>query len=187
MTTKNPFDLVPLVARDEIDTPLGPMTALATAKGLAALVFGSDKKHPGPFDVPRVPTNPNIQAARHWLQRYWAGESPALDALSLDLHGSLFQRAVWQVLLRIPQGSTSTYGQVADAVGHGASPRATGNAIGRNPIAVIVPCHRVIGANGALTGYASGLPLKARLLRHEGVSAGPERMKCLSRVSDTIR
>jgi methylated-DNA-[protein]-cysteine S-methyltransferase len=168
MTAKNPFDQVPLVARDEIDTPLGPMTALATAKGLAALVFASDRYHPGPFDVPRVPADPHVQAARRWLQRYWAGESPALDGLSLDLHGSLFQRAVWRVLLRIPQGSTWTYGQVAAAVGHGAVPRATGTAIGRNPVAVITPCHRVIGANGSLTGYAGGLPLKERLLRHEG-------------------
>ena len=85
------------------------------------------------------------------------------------MHGTLFQRAVWQVLLKIPQGRTWTYGEVAASVGHGAVPRATGTAIGRNPVAVLVPCHRVIGANGSLTGYAGGLPLKERLLQHEGV------------------
>lgn len=170
MNTPAPFARVPLVARDEIDTPLGPMTALATAHGLAALLFGSDAHYHGPFDaVPQAPANRHVQAARHWLARYWAGANPSLDGLALDLHGTLFQRAVWQVLLRIPQGHTWTYGEVAAAVGQGAVPRATGTAIGRNPVAVIVPCHRVIGASGSLTGYAGGLALKERLLQREGV------------------
>lgn len=169
MKPKSPFDGVPLVARDVIDTPLGPMTALATARGLAALLFASDQHDSGPFDVPLVPADPHLQAARRWLERYWRGADPDLEGLQFDLHGTLFQRAVWQVLLRIPLGRTWTYGDVAAAVGRGAVPRATGTAIGRNPVAVIVPCHRVIGANGSLTGYAGGLALKERLLQHEGV------------------
>ncbi len=160
---------LPLVARGLIDTPLGEMTALATAQGLAALLFGSDKHHSGPFDsIPRDDNNAHVQTARQWLQAYWRGEDPPWQAVTLDLHGSLFQRAVWKVLLEISQGRTWTYGQVAQRVGQGAVPRATGTAIGRNPVAVLVPCHRVIGANGSLTGYAGGLPLKERLLQHEG-------------------
>ena len=88
--------------------------------------------------------------------------------MPLDLHGTLFQRAVWQQLLRIPFGHTLTYGQVAAGVGNGAVPRATGSACGANPVGVIVPCHRVLGANGSLTGFAAGLPRKTALLQHEG-------------------
>ena len=166
---KNLLEGVPLIARAEIDTPLGPMTALATTHGLAALLFGSDKYHPGPFDVPIDAANRHVQAAHRWLDTSWAGREPDTAALSFDLHGTAFQRAVWQVLLQIPLGRTWTYGEVATKVGHGAVPRATGTAIGRNPVAVIVPCHRVIGANGSLTGYAGGLPLKEKLLQREGV------------------
>jgi len=166
---KNLLEGVPLVGRADIATPLGPMTALATPRGLAALLFASDKYHPGPFEVKVDASNPHVQAARRWLDDYWAGEDPATDELTFDLHGTLFQRAVWRVLLEIPLGRTWTYGEVAARVGHGAVPRATGTAIGRNPVAVIVPCHRVIGANGSLTGYAGGLPLKERLLQHERV------------------
>jgi methylated-DNA-[protein]-cysteine S-methyltransferase len=166
---KNLLDGVPLVARAELATPLGTMTALATDQGLAALLFGSDKYHPGPFDVAIDDANPHVRAAQRWLDTYWAGEEPDTGALRFDLHGTPFQRAVWRVLLEIPLGRTWTYGEVAARVGHGAVPRATGTAIGRNPVAVIVPCHRVIGANGSLTGYAGGLPLKEKLLQREGI------------------
>lgn len=159
----------PFVARARLDTPIAPMTALATADGLAALLFDTDRHHAGDWsDVPLDDGNADLAATRDWLARYWAGEDPAVDGIRLDLHGSLFQRAVWQMLLRIPQGSTWTYGTVAARVGQGAVPRATGTAIGRNPVAVMVPCHRVIGADGSLTGYAGGLDLKEQLLRHEG-------------------
>jgi methylated-DNA-[protein]-cysteine S-methyltransferase len=166
----NPFDGVALEARGVIDTPLGAMTALATARGLAALLFDEDKYHPGPFDaVPAAPDHAHVKAARRWLDAYWRGAEPGTDDLTLDLHGTLFQRAVWKALLAIPYGRTRSYGEVAAKVGRGALPRATGSAVGRNPIALIVPCHRVIGADGSLTGYASGLPRKERLLQHEGV------------------
>lgn len=179
-TTMNAFAGVPITAQAQIDTPLGPMTALATDKGLAALLFDGDRYHRGPYESPEAktaPRQPHIAAARRWLEAYWRGETPSVDELTLDLHGSLFQRAVWNALLTIPFGRTRTYGEVAAQVGHGAmprsvgraAPRAVGSAVGRNPVAVIVPCHRVIGANGSLTGYASGLPLKEQLLQHEGV------------------
>jgi methylated-DNA-[protein]-cysteine S-methyltransferase len=168
-TTRQALGEVPVIAQDEIDTPLGTMRALATAKGLAGLLFDGDKYHQGAVDAPRDPADPHLRAARRWLADYWAGRDPGTAGLTLDLHGSLFQRAVWQALLGIPFGRTWTYGEVAARVGRGAMPRATGSAIGRNPVAVIVPCHRVIGASGSLTGYAAGLPLKERLLQHEGV------------------
>ncbi|HET9823389.1 MAG TPA: methylated-DNA--[protein]-cysteine S-methyltransferase [Burkholderiaceae bacterium] len=166
MTT--PFDGVPLVARADLDTPLGAMTALATPRGLAGLWFDAAKYRPELAHVPEDPANTHIAAARAWLAAYWAGGDPAPGDVPLDLHGSAFQRAVWQALLAIPRGHTRTYGQIAAAVGAGAVARATGGAIGRNPVALIVPCHRVVGANGSLTGFAAGLPRKERLLQHEG-------------------
>jgi methylated-DNA-[protein]-cysteine S-methyltransferase len=171
-TTMQVFGGVPITARADIDTPLGTMTALATGKGLAALLFDGDKYHQGPFEsdaVKSAPRNPHLAAARRWLDAYWSGQAASVDDLSFDLYGSAFQRAVWKALLTIPFGRTRTYGEIAAQVGQGAMPRATGSAVGRNPVAVIVPCHRVIGANGSLTGYASGLPRKERLLQHEGV------------------
>jgi methylated-DNA-[protein]-cysteine S-methyltransferase len=104
---------------------------------------------------------------------YFAGELRALEALETGVVGSAFERAVWAELRRIPPGETRSYGAIARALGgaaSGAGPnaRAVGTANGRNPLAVVVPCHRVIGADGALTGYAGGLATKAWLLRHEG-------------------
>ena len=166
---KTAFAGVPLVAQAEIDTPLGPMTALATEKGLAGLWFDAQAHHPGELATPVDASNRHIKTTRRWLDAYWAGKDTAAIPITLDLHGSLFQRAVWQALCGIAHGHTLTYGQVAAQVGNGAVPRATGTAVGRNPVGLIVPCHRVIGANGSLTGYAGGLERKQTLLQHEGV------------------
>lgn len=154
----------------DIDTPLGAMTALATPRGLAALWFDARERYAAQLvDAREDPSHPHIAAARRWLDAYWAGRDAGAIEVPLDLHGTLFQRAVWQQLLRIPFGTTHTYGQVAARVGAGAVPRATGSACGANPVGVIVPCHRVLGANGSLTGFAAGLPRKTALLQHEGV------------------
>jgi methylated-DNA-[protein]-cysteine S-methyltransferase len=145
------------------------MTALATDRGLAALLFDSDKIHTHHHpELPDRPEHPMLNAAQAWLEAYWKGDSPEPGSLPLDLAGSSFQCAVWHALLQIPLGQTRTYGQIAQQLQPAAAPRATGSAIGRNPVAIVVPCHRVIGANGSLTGYASGLPLKLKLLQHEG-------------------
>lgn len=165
-----------LVAAAEIDTPIGPMTALATRQGLAALWFDARERYAADIgDVPDDPDHPAIAAARRWLAAYWAGGDASGIEVPLDLRGTPFQRAVWAQLQRIPQGQTRSYGEVAAAVGGGAaaraagaSARATGAACGANPVGVIVPCHRVIGANGSLTGFAGGLPRKTALLQHEG-------------------
>jgi methylated-DNA-[protein]-cysteine S-methyltransferase len=172
-----------LVAAAEIDTPIGPMTALATREGLAALWFDARERYADDIgNVPDDPGHPAIAAARRWLSVYWARGDAGEVEVPLDLHGTPFQRAVWAQLQRIPQGQTRSYGEVAAAVGGGAvaraagasaraagaSARATGAACGANPVGVIVPCHRVIGANGSLTGFAGGLPRKTALLQHEG-------------------
>ena len=169
MSIKTAFNGVPLVAQAVIDSPIGPLTALATDQGIAGLWFDAQQHHPGELDAPLSAKNPHIVALRRWLDAYWSSKDPSPREVMLDLHGTLFQRAVWTALLGIPFGRTKTYGEIAAQVGDGAVPRATGSAVGRNPVSILVPCHRVIGANGSLTGYAGGLPRKERLLQHEGV------------------
>ena len=173
MTTPHPR----LSAQCRINTPLGPLTAAATAQGLAGQWFDEQAHHPGALDLPIQPQHPALAAAAQLLARYFAGQAqvPVDDtaALPLDLHGTSFQQAVWRALLALPQGSTSTYGQIASAAGAPAAVRAAGAAIGRNPVSILVPCHRVLGRDGSLTGYAGGLQRKQALLLLEGVLQAP--------------
>ncbi|MDP1692911.1 MAG: methylated-DNA--[protein]-cysteine S-methyltransferase [Burkholderiaceae bacterium] len=157
------------VAQAEIDTPLGPLTALATERGLAGLWFDVQKHHPGVLDTPVDAAHPHIAATRAWLAAYWAGRDTRTIGLALDPQGTPFQHKVWQALLKIRHGHTSTYGEIAAQAGRPEAARAAGAAIGRNPISIIVPCHRVIGRDGSLTGYAGGLQRKQALLKLEGV------------------
>jgi len=120
--------------------------------------FGS-KAHPV-----REGEAPVFEAARQWLDRYFAGEDPG-STPPLAPEGTPFQRRVWELLRTIPQGQTATYGQLAQRLG--SSPRAVGSAVGHNPISILVPCHRVLGSDGGLTGYAGGVERKLWLLRHE--------------------
>ena len=168
-TLQQAFGSVPLQAQARLDSPVGALLALATARGIAGLWFAEPQRDAVPLDAPVEPGHAHIASLRRWLDAYWSGSPVGADAVPLDLHGTPFQRSVWQVLLRIPFGHTRSYGQVATAVGTGAVPRATGTAVGRNPVSILVPCHRVLGADGSLTGYAGGLPRKQRLLVHEGV------------------
>jgi methylated-DNA-[protein]-cysteine S-methyltransferase len=151
------------------------MTALATDAGLAGLWFDAQAHHPGPLQAPIDPNHPHLRAAQRWLAAYWAAEGgtamQAPEPIPLDLRGTPFQRAVWAALLSIPPGATSTYAAMAQAAGSPAAVRAAGAAIGRNPVSVIVPCHRVLGRDGSLTGYAGGLERKHALLAHEGAIA----------------
>ena len=107
------------------------------------------------------------EAVRRAVEAYFAGDLAAFDAIRVETGGTVFQRAVWRALRDIPAGETRTYGQLAQAVGSPKAVRAVGLANGANPVGVIVPCHRVIGANGTLTGYAGGLDRKRWLLAHE--------------------
>ena len=148
-------------------SPLGPMLLARTHTGLAGAWFMRQKDHPGELAAPQRPDDPLLQRAVDQFKRYFAGSQEGFD-LPLDLLGTPFQRDVWLALLRIPPGTTQTYGAIARAVGTPEAARAVGAAVGKNPLGVIVPCHRVIGSNGALTGYAAGLERKTALLELEG-------------------
>ena len=159
-----------IIAQARLDTPLGPMTAAATESGLAGLWFDGQAHHPGTLSAPMQPGHRWLKAADAALKRYERGDPQPLRDLPLDPGGTPFQRAVWLALKAIPAGQTRSYAQVAAAVGRPGAARAAGAAIGRNPISVLVPCHRVVGRSGDLTGYAGGLERKRALLRHEGVA-----------------
>ena len=111
------------------------------------------------------------ETVRRAIEAWFNGDARAVDGVAVKTGGTDFQRSVWAALRAIPHGQTRTYGQLAAAIGRPKAVRAAGLANGQNPVAVIVPCHRVIGANGTLTGYAGGLERKRWLLRHEGVDA----------------
>jgi methylated-DNA-[protein]-cysteine S-methyltransferase len=150
-------------AQTTIATPLGPVLIARTEVGLAGLWFEGQKHHPGTLTAPQHPTDPMLQQIAHQLQAYWLGQSCRFT-VPLDLRGTVFQRAVWHSLLAIAPGHTRSYGQIARSLGASSSVRAVGNAVGRNPVSVIVPCHRVLGSDGSLTGYAGGLDRKRSLL-----------------------
>ena len=155
-----------------IDTAMGPMVLAATPRGLAGAWFAGQRHFPGAAALGRRDdTHPVLQRAARQLREFFSGQRHQFE-LVLDLHGGTpFQQAVCQALMQIPAGSTCAYRTIARAIGKPAAVRAVGAAVGRNPISVIVPCHRVVGADGALTGYAGGLPRKAQLLALE--TAGP--------------
>ncbi|TFG85502.1 MAG: methylated-DNA--[protein]-cysteine S-methyltransferase [Chromatiales bacterium] len=157
-----------LIAQARFDSPLGPLTAAATEKGLAGLWFDCQAHHPGPLTAPVNAQHPVLAQARREFEAYWKDANTKFT-VSLDLKGTHFQRAVWRALLKIRPGRTSTYAAVAGRAGSPAAVRAAGAAIGRNPVSIIVPCHRVLGRDGSLTGYAGGLERKQALLQREGV------------------
>lgn len=153
-------------AQATITTPLGPLLLARTAHGLAGAWFDGQKHHPGALAAAACPGDALLRRTADQLHAYFAGTRDAFD-LPLDLHGTPFQKAVWQVLRAIPGGRTRSYAEIARAVGAAAAVRAVGGAIGRNPVSVIVPCHRVVGSDGALTGYAGGIDRKRALLALE--------------------
>jgi methylated-DNA-[protein]-cysteine S-methyltransferase len=117
---------------------------------------------------------PVFAAAKNWLDRYFSGERPSISELPLAPKGGEFRRAVWDILCQIPYGEVTTYGEIAKEVAarinkERMSSQAVGGAVGHNPISIIIPCHRVVGANGSLTGYAGGIDKKVKLLKHEGM------------------
>ncbi|MFM8389772.1 MAG: methylated-DNA--[protein]-cysteine S-methyltransferase [Actinomycetota bacterium] len=144
-----------------IDSPLGDLLVVASATGLRRVDFVNAKRR----DLVR-PDNEHLIAATRQLGEYFAGRRREFD-LVLEPRGTAFQLAAWNVLRTIPYATTITYGEQAKAMGKPQAVRAVGGANGRNPLAIIVPCHRVIGAGGKLTGYASGLDRKSWLLDHE--------------------
>lgn len=151
-----------------IDSPLGGITLAATDQGLAGAWFDHQRHWPDTHGWQTDDAHPVLRRAASQLGDYFAGRRDHFD-LPLDLtHGTAFQQSVWQALLAIPAGRTTSYGALSAEVGKPAAVRAVGAAVGRNPISVIVPCHRVLGADGSLTGYAGGLERKTALLELEG-------------------
>ena len=161
------------IVQSTYTSPYGLITLAATAKGLAGLWFEGQKHLPvgltGASVWPTDIHHPILKETSEQLTQYFAGKRICFD-VPLDLSGGTdFQQAVWQALLAIVSGNTASYGEVSHRMGKPAALRAVGAAIGRNPVSIIVPCHRVIGANGSLTGYAGGLDRKTALLTLEGV------------------
>lgn len=143
-----------------IETPIGPLTLQADEAAVTAIRFGAD----GAQDV-----SPLLDAAEAQLREYFAGTRRTFD-LPLAPRGTAFQQQVWAALRAIPYGETRTYGELAAAIGSPSASRAVGMANHHNPIPIVIPCHRVIGANGTLTGYAGGLEIKRKLLALEGIT-----------------
>lgn len=146
-------------------SPLGELTLVAADGALVAILFPDEQLHP-PLDGRRDDDEPVLRAAASQLDEYFAGDRCAFD-LPLAPHGTPFQLRVWEALRAIPYGETEGYGGLAARIGRPTASRAVGQANGRNPLPIVVPCHRVIGTNGTLTGYAGGIDRKRWLLDHE--------------------
>lgn len=164
------------IAQAVVGSPLGDIRLACTARGLAGLWFAGQRDDPGPTVAPL--------AAHRWLEQaadelgsYWrrtrAGPLQGTRfQVPLDLHGTPFQQAVWRALQAVPEGCTDSYANLATRAGHAGAVRAVGAAVGRNPVSIIVPCHRIVASDGRLTGFGGGLPRKLALLRLEGVLPG---------------
>ncbi len=146
-----------------IDSPVGPLTLVERAGALAG-IYLTQHRHQPPLQGAR--DDRLLPEAQAQLAAYFTGDLTDFD-LPLCVGGTAFQQQVWQALATIPYGQTWTYGQLADAIGNPRAVRAVGLANGRNPVSIVVPCHRVVGANGSLTGYGGGLERKKWLLDHE--------------------
>ena len=159
---------------------IGRVMLAATDEGSVGLWMEGQKYFGASMPAGTLEENPNhpvIVQGFAWLDQYFAGQQPAISQLPLAPQGSEFRQIIWQLLTEIPYGQTSTYGQLAEEAARRMgqehmAPLAVGGAVGHNPISIIVPCHRVVGANGSLTGYAGGLDKKIALLEHEGVDMG---------------
>jgi len=152
---------------DYYDSPLGQMLLVASDTALTGLHFADEKYYPGvAAEWQRAPSAKMIAQARRQLDEYFTGKRTEFE-LPVEPEGTAFQRGVWRALQKIPYGTTINYGTLARRIGKPSASRAVGAANGRNPISIVIPCHRVIGANGDLTGYAGGMARKDALLRLE--------------------
>jgi methylated-DNA-[protein]-cysteine S-methyltransferase len=146
-----------------VGSPLGELTLVADGEALTGLYFARQWYRPDPASFGTPGTAPVLEAAAGQLAEYFAGERTAFE-LPLAPRGDAFQRRVWELVGRIAYGRTRTYGALARELGDPALAQRVGGAVGRNPLAIVVPCHRVVGADGRLTGYAGGLDRKRYLL-----------------------
>lgn len=150
----------------EHQSPLGSLLLAASDRGLCGVYFEDHNYFNGPQGWQREPLHLHLQNVARQLDEYFAGQRSVFD-IPLDLRGTPFQQAVWNALQALPFGCTASYQEIAQRIAKPEAIRAVGTAIGRNPVSIIVPCHRVLGASGALSGYAGGLSRKRHLLAHE--------------------
>lgn len=158
-------------------SPVGMLTLACDGEENLAGLWMEGQKYFGdtiPEKMVERDALPVFQAAKHWLDRYFSGEKPAVSELPLRPIGGEFRQAVWNILCEIPYGKVITYGEIAKKIAamqgkKTMSSQAVGGAVGHNPISIIIPCHRVVGANGSLTGYSGGVSKKIKLLELEGV------------------
>jgi len=158
-----------------INTPLGNLVAIASSNGLATLSFEEEEA----FFATKIGRYAHykftrahqqiLRETKDWLEAYFSNSATFPLTPRLDLQGTDFTRRAWKQLLKVPFGTTATYGTLAKKIGSPKASRAVGRAMGQNPIAIIVPCHRILGTNGTLTGYSAGLARKQWLLKHEGL------------------
>jgi methylated-DNA-[protein]-cysteine S-methyltransferase len=160
----------PTLATATLDTPIGRLRLAATEAGLAAILFPNQENIAFPKRDGNEAARAHLATASSALERYFAGEEKEFKGVTLSPVGTPFQLGVWRELSRIPYGETRSYADIARAIGNPKGMRAVGLANGKNPLPIIVPCHRVIGANGALTGFGGGLPTKKWLLELEGIA-----------------
>lgn len=154
---------------DTFQSPQGGMLLVASDQGLAGVFFDRQKYHPKKqANWKKTPGHKLLRQAKRELREYFAGKRKRF-AVPLAPEGTPFQRAVWKAISTVGFGETITYGELARRARHAGSARAAGAATGRNPLGIIVPCHRIVGSNGSLTGYAGGLQRKRALLALEGV------------------
>lgn len=150
-----------------MESPVGRLKLVASDQGLVAILWENDSPRRVRLSVPRESdAHPVLLQTEQQLKEYFHGRRRSFE-LPLDMQGTAFQRLVWEALLSIPYGETRSYGQLANQLGKPRAVRAVGAANGRNPVSIVVPCHRVVGSTGKLTGFAGGLEAKAYLLAHE--------------------
>jgi methylated-DNA-[protein]-cysteine S-methyltransferase len=154
-----------------MDTPVGRLTLVAESTTLIAVLWPHDRSRRNLEEMTEDVQHPVLTEAERQLAEYFQGDRIGFE-LPIHMQGTAFQKQVWQELLRIPYGQTRSYGHLASAIGNASASRAVGLANSKNPLSIIVPCHRVIGASGRLTGFAGGLEIKARLLELEGAHHG---------------
>jgi methylated-DNA-[protein]-cysteine S-methyltransferase len=167
---KSPESPMTLVCKN-IDTPLGPMLLAATEQGLSGLWFHDQRHLPKHETWSRMGTQRWLDQAEAEIDAYFKGQLQTFETPRHAPWGTPFQMRVWNALITIPWGATTSYGALAQQLDQPKAVRAVGSAVGRNPWSIMVPCHRVLGANGSLTGYAGGLDRKRALLQREGVSS----------------
>ena len=160
-----------MMVKTDYASPLGTLTLASDGENLTGLWMAGQKYFAAgiPTNLPVCDDLPVFSKARDWLDRYFSGERPLPGELPLAPQGSAFRQSVWQLLCEIPYGQTMTYGEIAKRLSC-KSAQAVGGAVGHNPVSIIIPCHRVLGGDGSLTGYAGGVERKIWLLRHEGAA-----------------